>query len=78
MNNVSVKKFQSDLQTANGDKAKMEKVFKSITEYLDSSLPITEHSHDLEDYLDKNPRLKKIREWSGTVLVNSDYELVNF
>ena len=68
MSRESVKKFRVALKAANGDKTKMEKAFKSISDYLDGSISKKR----------TKPGIKKIHEWSGTVLVNSDYELVNY
>jgi len=78
MSNASVKKFQDSLLSANGDKVKMIKAFKSISSYLGVSLLKKGTGQNLDDYLNQNPRIKKIHEWSGTVMVDSKYELVNY
>jgi len=78
MNNVTVKRFRENLFKANGNKMKMERAFKSISAYLDSSLVRKKKGQDLENFLDKNPRVKEIHAWSETVLVDDNYELVNY
>ena len=78
MSNVSVKGFQQTLTKANGDEVKMKKAFKGISAYLASSVSEKKLGQSLEDFLKQNPGTKKIHEWSDTVLVNNEYQLVNY
>ncbi|HXH19543.1 MAG TPA: hypothetical protein VNJ07_10720 [Chitinophagales bacterium] len=78
MSNQAVRKFQSALQRANGNEEKMKEVFKSITDYLAYSISKKKPQQKLEDYLSDYPEVREVHEWSDTVLVNSEYELVNY
>ena len=74
----TVKKFKTALQRANGDKRKMKEVFKSINDYLESSVSEKKPRQKLGDYLSNHPEVKHVHEWSDTVLVDNSYELVNY
>ncbi len=77
MNNV-LSNFQQTLQRANGDEVKMKKAFQGISDFLNSTLTEKQDAQSLDEYLSENPPIKKIHEWSETVLVNDHYELVNY
>ena len=78
MTNETVRKFRHTLVEANGDEAKMKKVFKNISDYLAASTSEKRSGQSVEDYLRKNPGIRKVHEWSGTVLVNNEYQLINY
>ena len=78
MNKESITRFREALLKANGNKLKMQETFKGISEYLSSSVSGKGTNQSRKDYLIKNPDIKEIHDWAGTVLVNSKYQLVNY
>ena len=78
MSKELVSNFRQTLLKANGNEVKMKKAFRSITGYLDSSVSEKQDGQSVKDFLEANPGIKEIHEWSETVLVTNDYELVNY
>lgn len=74
----SVKKFQQALKSANGNKALMEKTFRDISQFMAASAAERESGQNLSDFLNENPEVKKMHEWSTTVLIGNDYTLYNY